>query len=532
MSHPPFKEATLLIFVFTQTSNSSGVQACSLFYEEVANRLRFPGTDPEYDQGNCSDALTSACVNDLRKQSQDELTNILRNPERGGDSSNNQSSCDRLVDALRDHAPASCFIATNGTWGNIQTRPLTNLTAVPQSDCHPTTGADYNLFQVEANRINGTGQSTKEAQSVLFGVTPIMTVAYRDEGSVIDFDLTCLKTVGFRVAKVSDKEGGASVLGFSGVAIISLRAPPVSRPGRPKPDPDSPTVRPGQTPSRPGDSEDAPAHIGADTTPLNFGASKPGDPGFTPIGDSKDPADLRKKAQKVEEKAYKKSDEYDGAALQKKFDDNYRTETLEERGELSDFLDSDLEAPFKDLGIDDMESLRYRETEVFSKDNNGYPIAQTKYFPEDGFIVGESRLSKNDQNPKEQQLRPSDLIFNQWKSSFGENDGRANTLRAFVGRYVQSKSTVETMQKAQRDTRVALYDKATFKRAADTPEEKAAFDLMEGTDFISSIGFMLKDYAPVLGKKQISSIVCYPRTYDGNDGEENITIVVNFEDVE
>ncbi|KAL8781518.1 MAG: hypothetical protein Q9213_005967 [Squamulea squamosa] len=275
------------------------------------------------------------------------------------------------------------------------------------------------------------------------------------------------------------------------------RGPPVGRPGRPKPDPDSPTVKPGQTPSRPGGSEDTPAHIGADTTPLNFGASKPGDPGFTPIGDSKDPAYLRTKGQKVDEQAYKTSDEYDGAALQKKFDDNYRSSTVEEQGELSDFLDGDLAPPLKDLGINDMESLRYRETEVFSNANSGAPTAQTKYFPEDGIIVGEMRSSHNDLNPEEQRLRPSDLIFNQWKSSFGENDGRVNALRAFVGRYIQSKSTVEAMQKAQRDTRVALYDKATFKRAADTPEEKEAFYLMEGTDFISSLVYMLKDNAPV-----------------------------------
>lgn len=98
-------------------------------------------------------------------------------------------------------------------------------------------------------------------------------------------------------------------------------------------------------------------------------------------------------------------------------------------------------------------------------------------------------------NAPDQKLRPSDLTFLQWKASAGE--GQVGSLRAFIGRTIISKSTVETMQKAQRDTRQALDQKATFERGADTAEKRDAFDMMMGTDFISSLGYMLKDHAPV-----------------------------------
>lgn len=53
------------------------------------------------------------------------------------------------------------------------------------------------------------------------------------------------------------------------------------------------------------------------------------------------------------------------------------------------------------------------------------------------------------------------------------------------------------MQKAQRDTLQGLSEKATFKRGADTEAKRDAFELMMGTDFISSLNHMLKDHAPV-----------------------------------
>ncbi|KAL8848474.1 MAG: hypothetical protein Q9221_006525 [Calogaya cf. arnoldii] len=143
-----------------------------------------------------------------------------------------------------------------------------------------------------------------------------------------------------------------------------------------------------------------------------------------------------------------------------------------------------------------LESRSFRSTKVYSK-NGRSDIAEAKYFSDEGIIIGEGRFSDRDLNVPDQKLRPSDLTFLQWKSAAGD---AIKSLRGFVGRNILSKSTIETMQKAQRDTRQPLSEKATFERGADTPEKKAAFNMMMGTDFISSLGYMLKDHAPISRK--------------------------------
>ena len=69
-----------------------------------------------------------------------------------------------------------------------------------------------------------------------------------------------------------------------------------------------------------------------------------------------------------------------------------------------------------------------------------------------------------------------------------------------MGRYVSSRSTLETMQTAQRNARIPLDQPAVFKRQKDPHDgpnddpHTDSFFLMMGTDFISNQGFMLKDH--------------------------------------
>ncbi|KAL8720279.1 MAG: hypothetical protein Q9181_007936 [Wetmoreana brouardii] len=186
--------------------------------------------------------------------------------------------------------------------------------------------------------------------------------------------------------------------------------------------------------------------------------------------------------------------------LQKKFNDNYRIQD-HEKGDLNDDIADDIEDAMKDLGIVGMGKVEYHETEVFSKAGpeagaGQDAVAWAEYMPDKGIIIGEARFSERDLNPDNLKLRPSDLTFLQWKDAAG--DAQVKGLRAFVGRHILSKSTVTAMQQAQRDTRQPLYEKATFERGANTPEKQRAFHLMMGTDFISSLGYMLKDNAPPL----------------------------------
>ncbi|MCJ1366313.1 hypothetical protein MMC16_005441 [Acarospora aff. strigata] len=209
---------------------SSRSQACALFFEGVATRTKFPGSDPEYDQGTCNDALTQSCVDDLRTQARAELANI-----RGGrdNSSSSASVCASLGDALRGRAPKTCSVASDGHWGDILVRPLTGATAAPpvkQGDCHPTVGKDYDLALVASNRLTPLSRTSRDLAPILFGVTPIMTVVYGGGVPEPQMDMSCLKTIGPKGNTSTKRAGGAVTQGGGRgtalfVGLLCLSAP-------------------------------------------------------------------------------------------------------------------------------------------------------------------------------------------------------------------------------------------------------------------------------------------------------------------
>ncbi|KAL9050555.1 MAG: hypothetical protein Q9206_005041 [Seirophora lacunosa] len=84
-----------------------------------------------------------------------------------------------------------------------------------------------------------------------------------------------------------------------------------------------------------------------------------------------------------------------------------------------------------------------------SKIRGGDSVAYGAYLGNHGGIfIGEFRFSGNDTNPPDKRLRPSDLIFQQGKESTDDS----TSIRALLGWDIKSRSTLETMQKAQRDT--------------------------------------------------------------------------------
>ncbi|KAI4085848.1 MAG: hypothetical protein LQ344_008079 [Seirophora lacunosa] len=94
-----------------------------------------------------------------------------------------------------------------------------------------------------------------------------------------------------------------------------------------------------------------------------------------------------------------------------------------------------------------------------SKIRGGDSVAYGAYLGNSGGIfIGAFRFSGNDTNPPDKRLRPSDLIFQQGKESTDDS----TSIRALLGWDIKSRSTLETMQKAQRDTQQPLCGKATF----------------------------------------------------------------------
>ena len=211
---------------------------------------------------------------------------------------------------------------------------------------------------------------------------------------------------------------------------------------------------------------------------------------------------------------------------------------------LDEVNDKDLAEPFQILSLD-MSQAKYSTSRVFSKTQpasvgDQSVVAGGKFFDQDGVIIGEDRFSTNDLNPAGSKTRPSDITFQQYESfaSHINRNGKlmrgytndVSKLRAFVGRNIQSRSTVETTLAAHFKTGQAMDSPGVFRRDAQGAEREA-FDAFLGTDFISSLIYMLNDHHLALGNKQVTEIHTFPRTSTaGNSGgRQKFDIVVLFQ---
>ena len=206
--------------------------------------------------------------------------------------------------------------------------------------------------------------------------------------------------------------------------------------------------------------------------------------------------------------------------------------------------DKDLVEPFNLLSLD-MTKAKYSTSRVFSKTQPASVgdqgvVAGGKFFDQDGVIIGEDRFSANDKNPAGSRTRPSDITFQQYES-FASHIGRngkpmrgltndVSKLRAFVGRNIQSRSTVETAVAAHFKTGQSVDNPGVFRRDSQGAEREA-FDAFLGTDFISSLTYMLSDHHQALGNKQVTEVHTFPRTATTSDpgGRQKFDIVVLFQ---
>lgn len=176
-------------------------QACSLFFDGIAPQLKFRGIDPQHDQGTCVDALSARCVADLQDQAKFELSKIFNSSS--NDTIKNSTSpipsiCDTLSVSLRDTAPSSCNLASGSHWGSVLSRSLTGPASaqpVQEGTCHPTTGGkDYDISLIAANKVKALSRNTTDIEDVLYGITPIITVVYREENNT-EVNMSCLKAI-------------------------------------------------------------------------------------------------------------------------------------------------------------------------------------------------------------------------------------------------------------------------------------------------------------------------------------------------
>lgn len=310
--------------------------------------------------------------------------------------------------------------------------------------------------------------------------------------------------------------------------------------------------------SEPGAPEGAPVRIGAgdegersqggNTGPARIGADPPAQGADTElplIGESKDYNSLKDKGVKVDNllQTAIKNNEKDVQLPNLK--DKYDVRNEESGRRLAD-SDKDLEQPLKDAGIK-TDQARYSTNAVYSKEappGQGV-IAQGKFFDQDGVIIGEERFAANDINKASDKMKPSDILWSQY-SGFASHlssitgklrSGMTNDvgkLKVFVGRNIQSRSTVETIKTAHKNTNQETTKPGIFKRNADTQAEKDAFLALLGTDSLSSVNYMIKDHHTDAGNKQITDIYTYPRDFDKNtnpSGRQKVAIVATMDNV-
>ncbi|KAI9715894.1 MAG: hypothetical protein M1812_005714 [Candelaria pacifica] len=258
------------------------------------------------------------------------------------------------------------------------------------------------------------------------------------------------------------------------------------------------------------------------------------------IGPSKDYKGLAKKGKEVDDELLKAIKDKVKDVVLKPLEDNY-----EERDpEVSKIITGaeDLVDDFKEIGLD-YEKAKYSSVRVFSKEgpvNKGVVVAG-KYYDQNGVIVGEDRFSANDKNAKDKKMKSSDIVFLIWKMFAGHRNKNGSLKRGmtddvdklmdFIGRNILSRSTVETMVKAQENTKQPKDHVGHFKRDSKDAELEAFYALL-GTDSLSSYNYMLKDHHEALGNKRIKEIFTYPRTYDSAKnpkGRKKISMVAKFE---
>lgn len=328
-----------------------------------------------------------------------------------------------------------------------------------------------------------------------------------------------------------------------GIRIGDSNNDPTTQTGNP----DSAPVHIGQENSK-GPDNSPPVRIGSDSGKGPDDSPPPPPPPPPPqidylgslIGDSKDYDTLAGKGRSVDDDLHGTIDAGSPDLNIAQLTDNYEFKR-QDNGLVLKGAD-DLKDAFDIINVD-LSTAKQTLLEVISKGGQGSKsaVAEGEFFGDYGTIVGEARFKQNDQNPNDQQMRPSDITFSMWQkvASNKNTDGRqmfgttdnVNKFRNFVGRNIQSKSTVETMITAHKNTGQPLDKPGVFKRTDTDPTKQTAFQAMLGTDFISSITYMVKDHHVALGDIHITEIHTFPRAYDpaAQAGRQKAAILVMFD---
>jgi hypothetical protein len=97
------------------TTNISSIGACTVFFNNVSDIVKFPGNDITTSQGQCHDAMGSSCVSALTKRATDLDVSGL----------GVQAACAKLLSAFEDNLDGDCAAAaTSSKWQGLTVRGM------------------------------------------------------------------------------------------------------------------------------------------------------------------------------------------------------------------------------------------------------------------------------------------------------------------------------------------------------------------------------------------------------------------------
>lgn len=262
------------------------------------------------------------------------------------------------------------------------------------------------------------------------------------------------------------------------------------------------------------------------------------------IGESKDYGTLVTKGGKVDDETHTAIKNNDKDQKLPPLTDHY-AEDKSTGQTLHSEEDKDLLDPLAKAGISDTTKVKYSSSIVKSKDapRDAGLVAKGKFYDQDGIIIGEERFASNDINKGGDVMRPSDILWSQYSAFASHYSPRTkqiqrgmtddvNKLKAFVGRDIQSRSAVETINTAHTKTNQDVKQPGVFRRSDTSDGGKEAFKALLGTDSLSSVNYMLKDHHDAVGNKVITEIHTYPRDFDANTnpkGRKKVAIVAKLD---
>lgn len=153
----------------------------------------------------------------------------------------------------------------------------------------------------------------------------------------------------------------------------------------------------------------------------------------------------------------------------------------------------------------------FERYEIVSTGSNKEPVAEGGYSKEGKTIAVTNLGKKNDGNPKDKQIRASELMWQKWKEVAGD---KAKELKYVVQEPVVNEGTKKTIERIYNDmekTGPARHQPIEFTDSKTDPVMNKAFTELAGTTNVKGTFHMVAQHHRELGEARIGKITTLPK---------------------